>query len=426
MQSWLVTTQAWAELSRWLLILTCSALLAAEAEPVKAGETSPGTVVDRPVRFVNDQVLTIGDIRTRNGTRVEMYRRAGKVLPDNRDGLLRFNRDTLEELTDEELMVQKANELKVDIDRDRLSTDVIAEARSRGLALRDIAVLRRVREREAKIDAVLGWVESRTSAISPKALRASYDQRLVDFARPARARSLLIALRPTADDERKELVTGLAGLMREAQQSTDEAMTKAAAGRLDAFLAADRSGQEVILAELADVLASQVQRTDLGKAPKALAEQAAELLKRWHGVRTRQQCEDELSTLRDQLMALPADKRAEVFMAKAKAISQGPQATEGGLIGWVEPGTFGKEIEAQALTAPPLEPTTPFWTAGSTASLLVLEREAGRTQSFAEVSAALQASLERDRRSLLRKRVTNVLRSQASVHDVIDLGVLLQ
>ena len=75
------------------------------AAVLAAGEAGDGgVVVDRAVRFVNDRVITIGDIRTRNGIRVELFRRAGRVLPDSRDGLLRFNRDTLEELTDEELL----------------------------------------------------------------------------------------------------------------------------------------------------------------------------------------------------------------------------------------------------------------------------------------------------------------------------------
>ena len=407
---------------RWFLsVLCCSTLLTGEAV-----SGSNGTVVDRPVRFVNDKVLTIGDIRTRNGVRVESYRRAGKVLPDTRDGLLRFNRDTLEELTDEELLVQKADDLKVDIDRDRLSSDTIAEARQRGLALRDITTLRRIREREAKIDAVIGWVESRTSSITPKNLRATYDLRVADFARPARARSLLIALRPTGEDERKELVTAMAGLMRDAQQATDPAILAAATSRLDAFLAADRAGQEKILSEVAGVLADQLVRDGMDKATKALATRGGELQTRWAAVRTREQCVAKLADLRQQLLALPAEERGDAFMAQAKAISQGPQATEGGLIGWVEPGTFGPEIEGQALGATPLEPTPPFTTVGAIATVLVLEREDGRTQGFAEVSAALQASMERDRRAMVRVRVTRVLRSQASVHDVIDLGELLQ
>lgn len=400
-----------------MLMALCGTLLAAEGS---------GMVVDRSVRFVNDQVVTIGDIRSRNGIRIELFRRAGRVLPDNRDSLLRFNRDTLEELTDEELLVQKATELQVAIDRDRLSSEVIAEARTRGLALRDIATLRRTRDRDAKIDAVIGWFEGRAANITPTDLRATYDRRIADFARPPRARTLLIALRPTADDERKELVKSLAGLMREAQQSGDEAITAAAAGQLDAFLAADTPGQEAILATVAGEVAKHAGRDGLPKKAIALTQRAGELLARWRAVRTREQCLTELNALREELLRLEAGARAELFNARAKAISQGPQASEGGLLGWVEPSTFGKEIEEQALAMPVGEPSAPFWTGGAAAVVLVLEREEGRTQSFAEVVATLQAALERERRQQVRRRVTDVLRAQASIHDVVDLAELLQ
>ena len=400
-----------------LLTMLCGMLLAAEGS---------GLVVDRAVRFVNDQVVTIGDIRSRNSIRSELFRRAGRVLPDTRDSLLRFNRDTLEELTDEELLVQKADQLQVAVDRDRLSSEVIAEARSRGLALRDIATLRRSRDRDAKIDAVVGWFEGRAASVTPTDLRATYDRRLADFARPPRARTQLIALRPTADDERKELVKGLAGLMREAQQSGDEAISAAAAGQLDAFLAADSPGQEVILAAVAADVAKHAGRDGLPKPAVALTQRAGELLTRWKGVRSREQCLAELDALRTELLGLEPAARPALFTARAIAISQGPQASDGGLIGWVEPATFGKEIEEQALAMPVGEPSAPFWTGGAAAIVLVLEREEGRTQSFAEVVATLQASLERERRQQVRKQVTSVLRAQASIHDVVDLAELFQ
>ncbi|HAT10261.1 MAG TPA: hypothetical protein DCS97_06650 [Planctomycetes bacterium] len=402
-----------------LLLLVC-ALCGAEAA------ASSGTVVDRPVRFVNDRIVTIGDIRTRNGMRIEMWRRAARVLPDSREGLLRFNRETLEELTDEELLVQKAEELQVAIDRDRLSSDVIAEARERGLALREIAVLRRIRDREAKVDAVLGWFESRAASISPSELQHTYDRRKADFARPPRARTLLIALRPTGDDERRELVKAMAGLMRAAQTDKDPALAAAAAGRLDAFLAADMAGQEGILAEVASALAAQAGREGLGKESASLAARAGELATRWSGVRSRATCETLLDQLRAELLQLPAEQRAAAFAQRAQAISQGPHAADGGMLGWVEPKTYGAEIEEQALAMPLNEPSAPFSSGGALAIVLVSEREEGRTQSFSEVSAALQAALDRERRAEVRHRVTTVLRSQSSIRDVVDLDSLLR
>jgi len=214
--------------------------------------------------------------------------------------------------------------------------------------------------------------------------------------------------------------------MREAQQSGDEAITAAAAGQLDAFLAADGPGQEVILAALAGEIAKHAGRDGLPKKAVALTQRAGELRTRWQGVRSREQCLAELSALREELMRLDASARPDLFTTRAKAISQGMQASEGGLLGWVEPSTFGKEIEEQALAMPVGEPSAPFWTGDAVNLILVLEREEGRTQSFAEVVATLQAALERERRQQVRRQVTGVLRAQASIHDVVDLEQLLQ
>jgi hypothetical protein len=390
------------------------------------GAADAGVLVDRPVRYVNQHVITIGDIRSRNGIRVELFRRAGRVLPEDRAGILAFNRSTLEELTDEQLLVQKAEELKVPIDRDRLASDAIAEARERGLGLREIAVLRRFREREAKVDAVLGWFEGRTANTSPEELQRSYRERTAEFTRPARARTVLHALRATGPDERRDLVRSMAQLMRELQQSDVPALRDPAAAQLDPFLAADQAGQERILAEVARAAAAQAGAEGLGKPGQELAARAGRLATAWAGVRTRDECEAALNALRERLLALPVAERAAALQAEARASSQGPMAADGGLLGWVEPGTFGNEIEEQALAMPVGEPSGPFQTGGMSAIVLILEREEGRVQSFAEVSAALQASLDRQRREAVRGRVTTVLRAQASVTDVIDLGELIR
>lgn len=406
-------------LRRFVLLLCCAVLGAGEAPPDSA-------VLDRPIRFVNDRVVTWSDVIQRNTARVESYRRAGRVLPADRDGILAFSRESLEELTDEELLVQQAERLQVTINRDRLSSQIIAEARERGLGLRAIATLRRERSRAERIDAVVDWFEERTARVTPTGLRTAYDQRLAEFTRPPRARTLLFALRPSGAGERKQLVAELAGLMRRAQQSPDPAIVATAAPRLDAFLAADTQAQEGILAAIADDLAAQAGRADLAKEAAALVEQAGKLRLRWRQLRTRAECETELAALRDRLLALPAAERTEAFRAQARAFSQGPSAVDGGLLGWVEPGTFGKEIEEQALAMPVAEPSAAFWTGDALAMVLVIEREEGRTQSFAEVSATLHASLDRERRQQARRRLTGVLRAQAAINDLVDLGELLR
>lgn len=406
-----------------LLAVICAAAWA--AEPSAAAEPT-STMVDRPIRFVNDRVITMGDLRYRSGMRIEMYRRAGKVLPDTRESTIAFYQDTLEELTDEELLIQKADEMQVAIDRDRLSNEVIAEARSKGLPLKDIAILRKIRERESKLDSILGWYESRVSSTGPEELDAAYRQHASEFTRPPRARTLLMALRPTPADERQQLVTALARLFRIAQQDADEAIRHAAISRLDAFLAADSAGQEVQLAAAAAEIAARTGAQGLGKASADLVGVAVGLQSRWRLVRDRDAAAARLEAIRTEIMNLPPVLRGARFRELATSESQGPHASDGGELGWVEPGTYGREIEEQALAMPVFETSPVFWSGGSAALVLVLERESGRTQTFAEVSGALSAGLDGQRRQQLRARVAKVLRSQASVRNVTELADMIR
>ncbi|MCX8038948.1 MAG: SurA N-terminal domain-containing protein, partial [Planctomycetota bacterium] len=236
-----------------------------------------GRVVDQPLRFVNGRVITIGDLRWRNGMRVESYRRAGRPLPETRAALLAFHRESLEELTDEELLLQQAEELGVSIDREQLASDVRSEARERGLDIRQLAQLKRWREREAKLRVVVNWVEGRAPAVAPQQLALAYQQRRQEFARPARARVRLLALRPASDDERRELRRQLANLMRDVQQSPEEPLAALARSRLEEFLAADVEGQQSILLAFAQAVAAS---ESVQREGRALVERARELLAR--------------------------------------------------------------------------------------------------------------------------------------------------
>ncbi|MEK7413114.1 MAG: peptidylprolyl isomerase [Planctomycetota bacterium] len=398
-----------------------------------SGEVTPppppaslGTTTDRPIRFVNNHVITQGDVQRQNAIRMGVFRKTGRVLPETDGELLRFCNDSLEDLTDETLLIQKAEELKVSINRDRLASEVVAEARSSGYLLRDMAIFRTLRERKLKMDAVLEWYERRAALVSPSEIEAYYNEHRAEFTRPSRAKALMYALHPTAPDERQALVTYFARLMRVAQSSTNDAVKLPATSRLEAYLAADLPGQEQILIAIASDLAALAANPDLNQTDREIVGEAAPLLKRWQGVRTRAQCEVETTAFRTEIAALPMAQRQVRFRERTKAESQGPHAVDGGDLGWVETKTYGQDIEDQILALPAGEVSAPFWTGGSVAVVLVLEREEGRTQEFAEVSSLLQHGLQMERQDLVRRRVVAVLRAQSSIKDLVALKDILR
>jgi hypothetical protein len=398
-----------------LVVLACLSLVA---------EEPAGVITDQAVRYVNAEVLTLGDVLRRDAYRQEEYRRRGLVLPDTPVERRQFLRETLEDLTTEALLVQKADELHVPIDRDRLAEEVLAEARERGLPLRLVAELRRIRERQAKVDLVLGFYEDRSDQVGPETLAAVYEQRKDRYRLPTRARALLLAVRPTGADERQDLVRALAATMKAAQTAIDPQLRAEATGRLDAFLAADVAGQQRILVELAAALGTQADRIDLAPADTKLASDARALAVRWGKVRDRDAAQAFVEGVRSELVALEPERRGDAFRNRARADSQGPHAADGGDLGWVQAGSYGKEIEEQIFAMPPGEPSGVFWTGGAAALVLVIEREDGRQQGFDEVSGLLAATLDRERRQRIRDRVAETLRRQASIRDIQDLARL--
>src|SRR3954452_13603107 len=90
--------------------------------------TAPAAVTDQALRYVNGEVVTMSDVRLRYEIRMQEYLRQGRVLPTTRDEVNAFNQDSLEQLTDEILMVQKARELKLVPDHDTIVLDVLETA----------------------------------------------------------------------------------------------------------------------------------------------------------------------------------------------------------------------------------------------------------------------------------------------------------
>ena len=106
-----------------LLILVCSAWSAA------------AVVADQALRYVNNEVVTMGDVATRNQQRIAEYSRRGIPVPQNRTELIKFSKETLEDLTDESLLVQEAKTLKAVPDREAIVREVLEAAKGAGSAL---------------------------------------------------------------------------------------------------------------------------------------------------------------------------------------------------------------------------------------------------------------------------------------------------
>jgi parvulin-like peptidyl-prolyl isomerase len=399
------------------LALLAVALLAAAAVEDAAATARDGQLIDRALRYVNGAVLSFGDLVER------MQSQRGRAAPASREEELGLWRTALDDATTDLLLAQFADEREVQIDRERVSLNVIEQARrsGRGLSLADQAAARRRQERREKISAALYFFDARSSNVQPSELLAAYESRKVQFRRPARAHVLQIALRPTDEAERAAFVEAQEQVFRRAQGAGE-----AAVAVVEPFLArlvelADSPERPGVLddaiaavAALPEAGADRRLRDLIGDAKRLVARRAA--------MRTREETEAEVEALRASLVG----EDAEAFRAAAKEISQGARREDGGDLGWVEAGYLAKAMDAQAFAVGAGELSPVFWS-DQLCCLLRVERSEPATQrSFAEVSGELESLLRQERQAEVRVRAAAILRERSVVRDLVVLDDLIR
>ena len=383
-------------------------------------------VADLTIRYVNNEVVTMGDVMLRNAIRKDEYLRRGMVLPRTQAELITFSKKSLDDLTDDVLLAQRAKEMGIQADHDEIVFEVLAQAKRSGVgySLRDQAEQRRHLERQRTIERITGWYESMMPAARPEDLVKIYQGNKDAFNRPSQSRILQIVLRPTSPDERAALRAGKAALLRAGQDSTDTAIKASVDARLTAFLAADNAGQDPVLDQLVADLAPLTARTDLSAADRTLVTQAADLANRGARLLDQHDVKARLEAARMSLTGFTGEAQIDAFRDLAKRISQGPAASRGGEMGTIEPGLYAKEFDAVAFALDKGELSQVFWIGDIACLLLCADRKEAQIRSFNEVSSEIENKLRWQRRADAREQAVRILRAKASIRDINGMDKL--
>ncbi len=259
----------------WLpaLILSLLALC-----PLAAAE-----LADETVRYVNDQVISLGDVMQRNQERISVLDQ--KLKPSGMTQWMAFSRGSLEEITEEELLIQYAKRFAEErhfqlLDHERITQQVLERAKASGrtMTLREQAMQRKVIERKQAIEFIMGFLELRAATIGPAELLHDYQSRAKDFYRPPRAKVLEIVLRPTGAAEQQEVRQAKLAVFKRCQEAKDPELRKAVESRLDAFLAGTPDVQQPLVAQTVAEVAAMATRTDLDLAGLELVRSANQAL----------------------------------------------------------------------------------------------------------------------------------------------------
>jgi parvulin-like peptidyl-prolyl isomerase len=382
-------------------------------------------VFDQAVRYVNDQVLSLGDVRLRNQQRLAECLQRGQPRPGTRAEALSFSQESLVQLTDEELLVQYAKQLEEKfhhklVDRERIAQRVAERVRATGrhLTLREQADERRQIERAQSIETLFDVFGRRSAQVSPAEQLEAYRHRPDRYRRPARAKVLQIIMRPSPAAERDGVRQAGSQVLKRAQELAEPEVKEVVARRLEAYLVAAPEAQDGILADTIKELAELAGKPGLGSEALALVQEAQRVQAQTAALGDAEQVFRQLSELRDGLTG----KDAAAFQEAARRVSKGPNAERGGELGWIEPGFYPAAFDERVFALKPGELSPVFAAADQSACLvLVVEREEARVQSFDEVRGQIESELSHERDEEFRRQTIAMLRAQASIRDVLPL-----
>jgi parvulin-like peptidyl-prolyl isomerase len=385
---------------------------------VLAATVSAAEYFDQGLRYVNNEVITQGDVTTRNRMRYAEHLRRGLVVPKTPDEYLTFSRQSLEDLTDEVLLAQEAKTLGIKSDREGLVREVLDASRKAGtvFTLRDQTEQRRLMERAQLVENVLGYYDSKWPQPSPISLERQYQDRRAEFTRPPRARVLQIVIQPTLPEARQGMRTAKNALLRQAQAAGGAAET-AAKPRLDEFLAASPADQEAVLDRLVADLAALSPPADDSRGAE-LVKEARRIATAMTSLRSPEEARRQLEVIRLDLAGHYGKDLEAAFRDAARRHSQGANAEQGGQLGWIEPKTYSKTFDEAVFNLPPGRMSEVFATGQSSCLVLVAERTETRALSFDEVSGELDLRERRKRRAEVRTKLVQILRLQAMIKDV--------
>lgn len=379
-------------------------------------------LADKSLRWVGKEIITLGDVDERLSDELLERRRRGLALPESQADIEELRSLLLETLTDEALLIQEAERLGAEVDKAVIRRRVLEAAADANITL---TVEEEVRERQRRsrasmVHAVVGYYADRWPTIGPAEVAVAYELRAAAGAydREPRVQLLRLVLRPSTAVQRR----GLSGALYRQFQLLQEAPDARLLGIVDddflsRLVAVEEDDRLPLIAEALtralDVLGDQPQARLAG-----FARDTADILERWRALRDEAEVLAVLEAERAALLALPPDEREARFRARARALSQGPEAEAGGDLGWSTPGDLPAAVEALAFALAPGDCTGIVDLAGAHAVYFCCRQEPGTRQPMSEVGPALEAELEAAVFARVQEILIERLRQRAHIEDL--------
>ena len=406
-------------LSSFLTTIICCTTLLLVVGTDQASAAS--ATADRIMRFVNNDVITQGDVWDEMRRRYVTLRHRGEPLPDGREALEQFQKETLEELTDTMLLEQEAQRLGIQLDELAIRRQVREWIRDNNLppTLDHESQEQQRRLREAYVYTVLRHYQTRWPSITPTQIRENYERNQERFSQEPRVRPARILLRRQSPDDQRRLLRSMMDILQQIQTDRHPEVVAAADDEtLSRIVRSDENERPGIIATVLEQA-----RAAIPENPPATTAQLGERIDRalgqWQGLQDTTAAERQLRDLREELMAIEdPDQRLRAFQEQAQARSQGPRANDGGDMGWFERGSEDSSLESIAFSLPVGSISEPFQTGAFLGIIMVREREDSTVRDLRQVAPEIRSQLESERLDAIRSTLVQQLRTRGVVEDL--------
>lgn len=390
-------------------------------------EAASSTTADRIMRYVNNDVITQGDVWDEMRRRYVALRHRGGVLPEGREDIERFQQEALEELTETILLEQEAERLGIQLDEIAIRRQVREWIRDNNLppSLDHQSQEQQRRLREAYVHTVLRHYQTRWPNITPAQIRSEYERNQDRFRQQPRVHTARILLRRSSPDDQRRLLRTMMEVLQQVQVDRHaEVVATADDETLSRIVRSDEDERPALIAQVLEQ-ARNAMPDDPPRASAQLVERIDQVLNQWRNLQGGDAAEEQLQTIRKTLMAMDSlEERRNAFHEQAQQLSQGPRARDGGDMGWFERGTEDSELENIAFHIDVGSISEPFTSGAFIGILMVLDREDRTVRDLRQVAPEIRSQLESERLQNIRRTLVEQLRKRGVVRDVEQASTL--
>ncbi len=397
----------------WSMLL----LLAVTVSTGYAAEATSAEIVDRPVCFVNEKVITQGDVNEM--AKILFYRlyQAGKAATLTEEDRQQLRVKALDQLMDNALLEQEADRLPmISIDEASLRREIVDLAYKAGRIPRLEEIQEGLKNSitQKKISQVVMFYDRLLPSIGPEDIRRRYLRDQHRYTLPSRFRYIDIAMGPANQRQMAQLADSLKTMLVRIKDENDERISVLFSDEvLQKVLAAQGEERTKLSVAVVDSLLALATSESTVRVPanEMLFQDALRLQQESTALMSAERLDAFLTSIRTELVALPGAERISRMNILAQRLSL--KTDDASL--WHEQGSLDAALETPLL-ALPVEGLSDLIQLGAVRHLLCLvEKQDAQNQSLAEVSGVISKVLERERKQQIVVALQQRLREQADI-----------